>query len=107
MENLKITSKTGEVLYDSALIAGVEDPQDFDDPDYELEDEEEDDELDSQSQENSQQDRDEVDPNKVYEDVQPEEQDPIQLDPGTAPVQANEAGDQEPEPTLRGSTRAR
>ena len=86
MENICITSKTGEVLHNSTSIAGVEDPQDFDDPDYETEDEEED-ELDHSSQgENSQQGHKQVDTNKVCEDVHNE--DPIQLDAGTAPVQA-------------------
>ena len=85
----------------------MQDPQDFDHPDYETEDEE-DNELDHSSQEeNSQQGHNEVDPNEVYEDVH---NDPIQLDPGTAPVQAEEEAEdeeqQEQKPTLHRSTRA-
>ena len=53
MENIQITSKTGDVLYNSALIAGVEDLQDFDNPDYKTEDEKDDELVQSSQDKNS------------------------------------------------------
>ena len=78
MENIRITSETGEVLHNSALIARVEDPQNFDDLDCETEDEEEDNESVQSSQDNnsSQRGHDEKDPNKVCEDVGNERSNP-------------------------------
>ena len=69
MEKIGTTSKTGEILCNSDLIAGVEDPQNFEDPDHETEDEEDDESDQSSQEENLQKEHNEVEPNKVCEDV--------------------------------------
>ena len=95
MDNITITSKTGELLYDSALLAGVEDEEE-----YVFVDEEDD--QDHNEEANDEPKADDVDPNEVYEDA--DNEDPIKLDPvEEAPEQ--ESDEESVEPTLRRSTR--
>ena len=72
MENITITSKTGELLYDSALHAGVEDEEE-----YVFVDKDED--QDNNKYDKVEPEADKVDPNKVYKDA--DNKDPIKLDP--------------------------
>ena len=83
MKGIKMRTKTGQVLYDSSWITGVDYDEDEDDLDYEPDEEEVDDEEDDENY-------DEVDPEEVAEllaeeqeqtEQQPEEEKEEQVDP--------------------------
>ena len=90
MKNILITSKTGELLYDSALLAGAESTAKTKDEDYNDEEGgETKPETESKSEEEPE--ANEVDPNDIYDDV-----DPIQLDSSAeAPVPKHESEENE------------
>ena len=98
MTNIIITSKTGELLYDSALLAGVEEQ----DKEYADKFEDEDDYIFVDKEPEA----DEVDPNKVYKDANTG--DPIKPDPteeASVPKQESELDEESIEPTLCRSNR--
>ena len=96
MDNITITSKTGELLYDSALLAGVEDEEEY------VFVNEEDQDQDNNEQAEAEPEADEVDPNEIYKDADNENP--------TKPDTVDEAPESESDeesikPTLRRSTR--
>ena len=112
MHNITITSKTGELLYDSALLAGVEEDDKQDDQDdQDNNDNPNQDNADDPNQDEDlepEPEADEVDPNEVYEDNDTEN--PIKPESAEAtstpvPEQEQESDKESIEPTLRRSSR--
>ena len=104
-KGLKVTNRTGHILYDSAWIAGVDYDEDefedeFNDDDYEPDDSDESDDDDNDNDDN---DYDEMDPDEIaalaeHIATQQEEQDPADNQDEEDPTSESEDEDQEDDP---------